>query len=100
MIPIIRKCKYCNNPPEVKKITIKSIVYRNVCSQHKGIKKYKKDSCELCGFKPTMSCQLDLHHRDGNSQNNIESNYATVCANCHRLLTYNEKHYKRKGIVL
>ena len=27
---------------------------------------YKKDHCELCGFEPIHSCQLDIHHVDGN----------------------------------
>lgn len=48
-------------------------------------KKYRKDHCERCGFKPEHPCQLDGHHRDGNHENNRKSNIQTLCANCHRL---------------
>jgi hypothetical protein len=45
----------------------------------------KGDVCERCGFVPEHPCQLDVHHRDGNHQNNDPSNLETLCANCHRL---------------
>jgi hypothetical protein len=48
---------------------------------------YKKDYCELCGFIAIDHCQLDVHHLDGNHNNNEESNLQTVCANCHRLIS-------------
>lgn len=48
---------------------------------------HKKDHCEKCGFIPEHRCQLDVDHIDGNKQNNHESNYQTLCANCHRLKT-------------
>lgn len=57
--------------------------------QHKaGTKPYlltKGEMCERCGFEPVHSCQLDVHHRDGNHANNEISNLETLCANCHRL---------------
>jgi hypothetical protein len=54
--------------------------------------KYKKDSCESCGFIPEHSCQLDVDHIDGNHSNNLESNLQTLCANCHRLKTYRQRY--------
>jgi len=50
--------------------------------------RHKKDSCELCGFKG-LSCQLDVDHIDGNHQNNNIENLQTLCANCHRLKSFN-----------
>jgi HNH endonuclease. len=54
--------------------------------------KYKKDSCELCGFVAMHMQQLDVHHIDTNKLNNHVSNLQTLCANCHRLL-----HIPRKA---
>jgi len=53
--------------------------------------KYRKDCCELCGFVPIHRCQLDVDHIDGNHSNNDESNLQTLCANCHRLKSWNER---------
>ncbi len=44
------------------------------------------DACERCGFVPEHPCQLDVHlHRN-------EGNEEILCANCHRLETWNERH--------
>jgi len=51
----------------------------------------KKNVCEYCGFTPLHSCQLDVHHIDRNKSNNDDSNLMTLCANCHRLITYLER---------
>ena len=48
-------------------------------------RKYLGDRCEKCGFVPEDECQLDIHHRDHDHDNNDLSNLATLCANCHRL---------------
>lgn len=53
-------------------------------------KSYKGDSCILCGFVPKHPCQLDVDHIDGNHKNDEESNLQTLCANCHRLKTYEQ----------
>lgn len=57
---------------------------------------HKKENCELCGFVPTHSCQLDVDHIDGNNRNNKPENLQTLCANCHRLKTYKNKDWKIK----
>lgn len=49
--------------------------------QHKDI------ICIECGFIPKHLCQLDVHHIDGNHENNVPANLQTLCANCHRLKT-------------
>ncbi len=62
-------------------------------------KLYKKSTCEFCGFIALHSCQLDVDHIDGNHGNNEILNLRTLCANCHRLKTYNNNEgiFKTKG---
>ena len=47
-----------------------------------GIKEYK---CECCGRRTWMGqpIPLELHHKDGNHNNNTISNYSLLCPNCH-----------------
>jgi 5-methylcytosine-specific restriction endonuclease McrA len=54
-------------------------------------KKYREDKCSRCGFVPEDECQLDVDHIDGNHSNNDPSNLQTLCANCHRLKTKQER---------
>jgi len=60
-------------------------------------KKNLKTYCVLCGpeiiYHP---CQLDIDHKDGNRNNNNISNLQTLCANCHRLKTFNQQDYLNK----
>jgi len=51
----------------------------------------KGNSCVNCGFIAEDPCQLDVDHIDGNHKNNDHSNLQTLCANCHRLKTRNQK---------
>lgn len=55
-------------------------------------RKYLKGVCGSCGFIPEHECQLDVDHIDGDRKNNQEANLQTLCANCHRLKTYKQKH--------
>lgn len=48
--------------------------------------------CARCGFVPEHRCQLDVDHVDGDHKNNTPENLQTLCANCHRLKTWNERH--------
>ena len=57
----------------------------------------KEDKCCRCGFVPEHRCQLDIDHRDGNKQNNDPSNIQTLCANCHRLKTWNNRDWLDKS---
>jgi hypothetical protein len=57
---------------------------------------YKGKKCERCEFVPEHSCQLDVDHKDGNKLNNDPANLQTLCANCHRLKTYNNKDWETK----
>lgn len=58
-------------------------------------RKFLKSFCEECGFIPEHECQLDVDHKDGNKENNLETNLQTLCANCHRLKTYKNKDWKK-----
>lgn len=68
--------------------------------QRVGYKKYKKDHCEKCKFIAVESCQLDIDHIDGDKSNNDPLNLQTLCANCHRLKTYQERNFKKKKTVV
>ena len=45
--------------------------------------------CELCGWNKvnphTGKIPLEIHHKDGNWQNNKEDNLQVLCPNCHSL---------------
>ena len=91
-------CSRCGVNVCVRKRTCKDgrIVYRHTCSPcHKKRKarSLKKDHCDYCGFIALHLCQLDLDHIDGDHSNNEPENLQTLCANCHRLKTYNNKDY-------
>lgn len=104
-------CVICNNNKQ-KKYAGKD-KYRAICSgcdkrlyqksfynYPKSYRKYKKLSCERCGFIPEDPCQLDVDHIDGNSSNHDISNLQTLCSNCHRLKTKlnNDGPYKKKKL--
>lgn len=63
-------------------------------------RRHVKDRCERCGFVPEHPCQLDVDHIDGNNGNNDPSNYQTLCANCHRLKTYQAKDWVKYPLFL
>lgn len=51
----------------------------------------KGERCERCGFVPQHHTQLDVHHKDGDKGNDDPSNWETLCANCHRLVSAIER---------
>jgi hypothetical protein len=68
-------------------------VYRDECRTCRGRYRYgilKGNYCELCGFVPQVSAQLEIDHIDGDRNNNHKDNLQTLCCNCHALKSYNE----------
>lgn len=59
---------------------------------------HKKSYCERCGFIPEIPNQLDVDHIDGNKKNDNPENFQTLCANCHRLKTYQDKNWNRSHL--
>lgn len=53
--------------------------------KRKYYRQFLKSVCERCGFVALHPCQLDIHHKDVDRTNNVESNLETLCSNCHRL---------------
>lgn len=60
--------------------------------------KSKKTKCQVCGFIPKDKCQMDLIYIDGNKQNKLEKNLASLCANCSRL--YRKQLQAKKKSIL
>lgn len=46
---------------------------------------YKDHKCECCGLETWLDkpIPLELHHKDGNRNNNTIENYELLCPNCH-----------------
>jgi hypothetical protein len=49
-----------------------------------------KARCEKCG-RTALDTKLNLHHRDGNSENNSYKNIAIYCDNHHNLIEGRDK---------
>lgn len=70
---------------------------------NKRIRKYLFDTrgckCELCGWHEvnqyTNTIPLEIHHKDGNYQNNAEENLQILCPNCHSLTETYKSHNKQ-----
>ncbi len=56
---------------------------------------YKEHKCEMCLLSKWLSGKipLELHHKDGNSENHSFNNLEILCPNCHSLTdTYGSKN--------
>ena len=70
--------EYLNNSEDIQsnKVRLKLL--------QEGYKEYK---CERCGLTLWLNnpIPLELHHKDGNHNNNTLENYELLCPNCHAL---------------
>lgn len=79
-VTLVNKSKRQN-----KMWTCVTIARRRRTGANYGYVQFRKSTCERCGFVPEHIGQLDVHHIDGNHDNNDPANLRTLCANCHRL---------------
>lgn len=56
----------------------------------------KKSYCEICNFIALDPVQLDVDHINGISSDNRPENLQTLCANCHRLKTKQNKDWNNR----
>lgn len=76
-----------NVPPTVRRIETVEHVQEYQPDQDEFSRKYRKAAdyrCQLC----TVDCRkeqrlLQLHHRDGDTSNNVHHNLAVLCVDCH-----------------
>ena len=84
--------------------------WMQACREHRTSSKDQYDAYKMSkgcenkdgryGFACTAtiedSCQIDVHHKDGNKRNNEESNKECLCRNCHGYVTKkNQDHQNR-----
>ena len=83
-------CRIEMVPPDVyRRQRNKARAYkRQVNKPYRG---YLKDRCEWCDFLPVHAAQLEIDHINGNHHDNRAENLQTLCANCHRLKTLQER---------
>ena len=114
---IHRQLKYCSNKCQKEYENYQKILqwkkgdFNGIIGQYglsKTIRNYLLEKanyqCEICGWNQTNPftglIPLEIHHKDGNYQNNIEENLQVLCPNCHALtINYkgNNKGHGRDG---
>lgn len=78
-----------NDPEKIAKTKATWKAKRDYDSAHVGsIKKWLKEDvnkCECCGLSSWMgkSIPLEVHHKDGDTDNNSFDNLQVLCCNCH-----------------
>lgn len=83
-------CSLCDKK-EYSPVSRRKTTIRYLDKKRRPYRSKVKDKCERCGFVPEHSCQLDVDHIDTDHTNNAPENLQTLCANCHRLKTLQER---------
>ena len=80
---------YLKSGKALKSCTIKDKLFREG---------FKQKKCERCGRITWMGepIPLELHHKDGDHNNNVLSNFEILCPNCH---AFTENYRGRKNRV-
>ena len=89
----------CNNLALPRREKGRFMGYRKICDRHRRNGKPRSypvlfdnfKPCEQCGFVPTHKAQMDRHHKNGNHYDNQPKNIQILCANCHRLVTVQQR---------
>ena len=79
-------CDECGRKKNKKKLRIPSW-------QKAGYK--KKTTCDLCGFKSSVSGQTTVFHIDGDLENTKLFNLRTICLNCVEIVKKTQVNWKR-----
>lgn len=107
---INRQIKYCSNKCQQEYQSKKKLqawkdgTFNGVSGQYglsEIIRNYlfekNNNKCELCGWGEknpfTNLIPLEVHHKDGNHENNLEENLQLLCPNCHSLT----ENFKSRG---
>ena len=88
--------KYCHTCADKKYKdvnTVREMSRVRTATRHAKFKLKKMAPCTVCGFMPQVAAQMDWDHADGNRNNNDDSNLRLLCANCHRLKTWENNDF-------
>lgn len=83
-----KRRKFCNNECMRKHFVRKGINNQAYGPAHHSSRKIvylledREKKCEICGSTKS----IDVHHKDGNHQNNNSDNLMVVCRSCHMKL--------------
>lgn len=97
--------RICTNEDRKKKVeaTIKSGQYKVISSGDTFLRRYlirtRGHKCEGCGTEKWLKqpIPLDLHHKNGDNQDNELNNVILLCLNCHGLTpNFGRKNKKKK----
>lgn len=77
-------CSPCDKKRH-KTETARKTARRASAKQKRPYRQYVESTCSRCGFVAEHICQMDVHHKDHNHENDDPTNLVTLCANCHRL---------------
>jgi hypothetical protein len=92
-----RKTWRCRNKARASKK--RDVAWLAARTAERAYRAAKADTCERCGFVPEHPCQLDVDHHDGDRLNSSSDNLVTLCANCHRLKTFNERQDREPSLL-
>ena len=87
-LAVFKRRKYCNQKCMVNGFRVKPHVGKSWYSLHSYARKLvPPGSCAICG-EPNAS---DVHHKDGNIENNVKENLVRLCRGCHMMLHHRKK---------